>query len=175
MGSKRTRWHLWRPLSEMWCQPMLHAQTLEPNIRALWVWETCRKILLLGLNHWKGYIGSGETQFCLNPFSDPNDHYHSWPTRPNFGITGRLLPGLQCHSLLRVSSWWWVSKGRCCPLDHCFACCRGCQKSAKVREKYSVNTYRERLPGILNEPQKSCSQAGLARSKRLNSNTKKLF
>lgn len=135
----------------------------------------CRNLLLLGLNHLKGYIGSGETHFCLNPFSDPNDHYHSWPTRPNFGITGHLLPGLQCHSLLRVSSWWWVSKGRCCPLDHCFVCCRGCQKSAKVREKYSINTYRERLPGILNEPQKSYSQAGLARSKRLNSNTKKLF
>lgn len=46
-GLQENRGHLCRPLSEMWCQPMLFAQTLEPNIGVWWVWAACRNTLWL--------------------------------------------------------------------------------------------------------------------------------
>ena len=56
-----------------------HTPCSDPGAKhggAWWAWTTCRHLLLHGLDHLEGHLGSVVTQFCLSPSSDPNDHYH---------------------------------------------------------------------------------------------------
>lgn len=78
MGPKGTRWKTLE--TSEWGVVPTHAPCSDPGAKhggMEWAWATCRHLLLHGLDHLEGHLGSVLTQLCLSPSSDASDHYHS--------------------------------------------------------------------------------------------------